>query len=156
MPRSITPPVAVAVAVAVAAVRRPPPGRPRPSACSGWRSAKSVRKCALASRKLSKGRDGREFFLLRYFELDRFEMERPLRVSEEGGTRQEACSGVIGTNDSHNPLSLSYPVPPSLDAVSLSVLPRGPFPLSSPLFVGGRRTCLGREGSESSSCSLTC
>ena len=80
MPRSITPPVAVAVA----AVGRPPPppGRPRPSARSGWRSANSIRKCALASRKLSKGRDGREFFLLRYFELDRFEMERPSAPSE--------------------------------------------------------------------------
>ena len=31
--------------------------------------------------------------------------------------KQEACSGVIGTNDSHNPLPLTlslHPVPPSL------------------------------------------
>ena len=153
MPRSIMPPV-----------RR---GRGRsssslpPSASSSWRSANSIRKvralfdtiffCAIGAFSASVESPS---LLLSSFSLTVWTGDKAPEMGE--GVKQEACSGVIGTNDSHNPLSLPSPVLPSLDAVSLSVLPWGPFPLSSPLFVGGRRTCLGREGSESSSCSLTC
>ena len=67
--------------------------------------------------------------------------------------KQEACSGVIGTNDSHNPLPLTlslHPVPPSLLILpSLApLLPWGPF-LFSPFFVGYQLR-------EESGCSLTC